>query len=258
MYILFRSLFARRVRPAKCTMACWQTLVWRRAAAAGKAERNKFSDWRARIKWKSHNTHTHTPASSSSSSTRKLVGRARPRGWKLRVARTRIRCTPGEGWGITSHGHQAEHSNHCVCLWLFARSAKQNWPLLPARAVPVPAFLWLCVRRPATIDLARFSAFSTRTPAPPPTSNAKTHTARARTQLLPPALVQLTFFRDGILSGNAAAEGDVCDVCATTNFIGDEAVRENLTLVALLFVYFASIFPPLSVKPRQIFRSHAI
>lgn len=32
------------------------------------------------------------------------------------AVRTRIRCTPGEGWGITSHGHQAEHSNHCVCL----------------------------------------------------------------------------------------------------------------------------------------------
>lgn len=46
----------------------------------------------------------------------------------------------------------------------------------------------------------------------------------------------------------------VCWLCAQPPILsGDEAVRGIWPLVALLFVYFASIFPPLSVKPRQIF-----
>jgi hypothetical protein len=163
---------------------------------------------------KSQHAHPHRPS--------KLVGRARPRGWKLRGAhedqmhpwrgmRNHITWSPGRTF-----------ESLCVSVWLFARSAKQNWPLplLPVRALP--AWLLLCallpslpVRRPPELTSPGFQLFPrTHTLTGPDVKCKNTHGPRARTHThtvqLPPALVRLTFFRDGILSGNAAAVGDVC------------------------------------------------
>lgn len=205
MYI-FRSLFAGRVRPR-------QSAQWHAGRhLCGEQEKLSGTNFPIGELELNEKVTTRTPASSSSSSTGELVGRARPRGWKLRAARTRIRCTPGEGWGITSHGHQAEHSNHCVCLWLFARSAKQNWPLLPARA------LALC---PPQLTSPGFQLFPlAHRPRRPRQMQKHTRAVHAHNCCHQPLsnwrFSVMAFYRET----PPLREMCVLVVCATTNFIG--------------------------------------
>lgn len=185
-------------------MACWQTLVCEgQPAGAGKAERNKFSDWRARIKWKSHNTHTgqwRSQIGRASETTRvEITHEDQMHPW--RGMRNHITWSPGRTF-----------ESLCVSVWLFARSAKQNWPL---RCCQCRCAHWLpgcfCLSA-ARIDLARFSAFSILAP----TWNAKTRTPPNWHQPLSNwRFSVMAFYRETL----AATVGDVCVVHTNTNFI---------------------------------------